>query len=56
MLDQVVIAMIGEAAGELFDKAKSVFDLAEEQSAGIGRDGTAGEGSHNRAGAEGLEK
>ena len=36
VLDQVGVAVIGEAAGELFDEVEAAFDLAEEQAAGVG--------------------
>ena len=36
MLDEVGVAMIGEAAGELFEEPKLVLDFAEQQAAGIG--------------------
>ena len=55
MLDEVGIAVIGEAAGELSNEVEAGFDLAEEQAAGVGGDGSAIETGDDFAGAEERE-
>ncbi len=55
VLNQLGIAVIGKAGGELVDEVKLGFDFAEEQSAGIGGDGSAVEVGDDVPPAEGLE-
>src|SRR5262249_48677588 len=55
VLDQFGIAVIGKAGGELVDEVKLGFDFAEEQSAGIGGDGSAIEVGDDVPTSEGLE-
>jgi hypothetical protein len=50
------MAMIGEATSKLVDEMELGFDLAEEESAGIGRDGAAVEVGDDVPAAERLEK
>jgi hypothetical protein len=40
MLDQVRIAMVGEAGGELPEDSGAPFDLRQQQAAAIGTDGS----------------
>ena len=56
VLDEFGIAMIGEAAGKLFDEMELGFDLPEQQPPGIGSDLAAIEASDYLAAAEILEK
>lgn len=55
VLDEFGVAMIGEAGGELIEKAKVGIDFAKEQSAGIGGDASTIESGENFAVAELLE-
>lgn len=55
MLDQSGIAKIGEAAGELFEEAKLVFDFAKQQATGIAGDFAAVERGDGFARTEVLE-
>jgi hypothetical protein len=48
--------VVGEAFGELVDEVELGFDFAEEQSSGIGGDGSAVEVGDDVASSEGLEK
>jgi hypothetical protein len=50
------IAMIGEAVGELLDDAELLFDLAEEESPGVGGDGSAVEVGDDYASCVGLKE
>src|SRR5262249_18881645 len=55
VLDAVGVAVVGEAAGELRDEAELGLDLPQEQAAGVGGHGAAGEGGDDRAGPEGFK-
>src|SRR5207302_7653666 len=56
VLDQLRVAVVGEAAGELLDEVELRFDLAEQQTARIGGDLPPVETGHDLTGSEGLEK
>jgi hypothetical protein len=55
VLDQLGVAVVGEASGELADDACGLLDLAEQQGAAIGGDIAAIEGGEDLAGPEGGE-
>ena len=48
--------MVGEAAGELAEDAELLFDLAEQQAAGVGGDRAAVEIGDDLAASEGLKQ
>ena len=52
MLDEVGVAMVGEAGGELMDDRREFFGLAEQQGAAVGGDVAAVEVGEHLAGAE----
>jgi hypothetical protein len=56
MLDAVGVTMVGKTAGKLAEEAELIFDLAKQQSAGVGGDVPAGEGGEDIAASQGLEK
>ena len=56
VFDEVGVAVIGEAVGELLDEVELGFDLAEQQPAGIGGDGAAVKACHDVTRTEVLEK
>jgi len=56
VLDEVGVAVVGEATGELLDEVEPGFDLAEEQSARVGGDGDAVKARTDLAVAEGLKR
>ena len=55
VLDQLGVAMVGEAGGELADDAGELLDLAEQQGAAVGGDVAAVEVGEDLAGAEAWE-
>src|SRR5262249_24612594 len=55
VFDEVGIAVVGETLGELFEETELGFDLAQEQSAGIGGDMSAVETRDDGTGTEVLE-
>jgi hypothetical protein len=55
VLDQLGIAVIGEAAGELAEDAGDLLDLSEQQGAAIGGDVAAVEGGEDLSGPQGRE-
>ena len=52
VLDEVGVAVVGEAGGELADDAGESLGLAEQQGAAVGGDGAAVEVGEDLAGAE----
>src|SRR5271166_5518990 len=56
VLDQVGIAVIGEAAGKLLDEVELGFDLTEHQATGVGGNLATVETGDDFAGSEVLEK
>jgi hypothetical protein len=56
MLNQLGVAVVGEAAGELHDETKLRCDLAQQQAAGIRGDSAAREGGDDGPGAEGFQQ
>jgi hypothetical protein len=50
------MAMISETGSEMVDEVELGFDFAQQESAGIGGDGTSVEASDNVATAEVLEE
>ena len=56
VLDEVGIAVVGEAAGELVDEVELGFDLAQEQAAGVGGDGVRRRSGQSRRGCPGAER
>ena len=52
VLDEVGVAMVGEAGGELADDAGELLGLAEQQGAAVGGDVAAVEVGEDLAGAE----
>ena len=55
VLDQLGVAVVGEAGGELAEDAGGLLDLSEQQGAAVGGDVAAVEGSEDLTGAEGRE-
>ena len=55
VLDPLGVAVIGEAGGYLVRNRQVPIDLAQQQGAGIGSDGTAVEISHHTAAGRGVQ-